>query len=412
VRLAFVVSFFIALGLSVGCGTTTPACTPTSCSGCCTADDRCVSGTSTNECGSNGLRCDVCVGAQTCSPTGRCQLAVTPPDAGPPDAGAPDAGEPDAGPQPITAPNEQWTWVDVPGTACGNGSPTGLGVNLTTRSNDVIIYLQGGGACWSQLTCSIGIASDLDGYGSAKFATDSIKGQAPFNRVNANNPFKDASFVFIPYCTGDVHIGSVVAPWGTHHKGASNIGAFLERLKPTFPNARRIWVTGTSAGGFGAQLNYHRFAAAFPNAEVHALADSAQMLNPASPALLAEWVAAWDAKNPPGCTGCTMDFNLVPAWLSTTYPNRRFALLGYSQDNVLAPFFGYQQPGFTAATTALLAGPYLGKANLKYFIVDPAQPSHVMLNQLFTRTAGGVPLRDFARQFAFGEPGWASVRGP
>ena len=37
------------------------------------------------------------------------------------------------------------TWVDFPGSACGNGVATGVGVNLH-QSTDVLIYLQGGGA--------------------------------------------------------------------------------------------------------------------------------------------------------------------------------------------------------------------------------------------------------------------------
>src|SRR5215468_7682801 len=56
-------------------------------------------------------------------------------------------GHPPLG-QPLTAPSEQWTWVDFPNTACGNGMPTGLAVNLTTKSSRVLVYLEGGGACW------------------------------------------------------------------------------------------------------------------------------------------------------------------------------------------------------------------------------------------------------------------------
>ena len=50
---------------------------------------------------------------------------------------------------------------------------------------------------------------------------------------------------------------------GVNHKGAANVRAYLARLAQTFPGSRRIWLTGTSAGGYGVQLNYHRFAAAF-----------------------------------------------------------------------------------------------------------------------------------------------------
>jgi hypothetical protein len=233
-----------------------------------------------------------------------------------------------------------------------------------------------------------------------------------FNRSNMNNPFRDASFVFIPYCTGDTHTGDNVTSYGGHHKGAANVRAFLQRLAPTFTGPRRIWLTGSSAGGYGVQLNYHRFAEAFPQAEVHALADSAQMINPDQTSLLTEWTTAWGVADPPGCTGCTQNFNLVPSWLARTYPNRRFGLLAFSRDSVLAQFFQMDQTHFEAATTKLLTEQYQGKANLKSYVVDPANPTHVMLNQLFTRTVMNVQLSTWTTQWATGGAGWENVRGP
>jgi hypothetical protein len=411
VRVSFLL-LVLALALSSACGTRPTTCRPDTCNGCCTMDDRCLAGTSSASCGRNGSTCDTCVSSQVCGVAGRCEAApVVVVDAGvEPDAGTMmDAGVPTTGP--ITAPAERWTWVDFPQSACGNGSPTGLGVNLTTRSTDVIIYLQGGGACWSQVTCSLGFASDLDGYDGAQFAGDPTRGQGPFNRGMTTNPFRDASYVFIPYCTGDVHAGDTVAPYGIHHKGAANVRVFLDRLKETFPGQRRIFVVGVSAGGYGVQFNYFRFAEAFPQAEVHALADSAQMINPTG-TLLTQFISAWGTSTPPGCTGCLQDFTRVPGWLSTTYPNRRFALLAFSRDNVLTPFLGYDDMGFQMATTGLLMSQYQGKANLKAYVVDPPMPSHVMLTGLFSRTVMGVPLTTWLNQFATGAPGWDNVRGP
>ncbi len=48
-----------------------------------------------------------------------------------------------------------------------------------------------------------------------------------FDRGDGDNPFADASYVFVPYCTGDLHAGSRVAmylvdgqPTKGHHFGA------------------------------------------------------------------------------------------------------------------------------------------------------------------------------------------------
>jgi len=60
----------------------------------------------------------------------------------------------DAGPaDPITAPEEMWTWVAFPDSRCGNGVPTGIAVNRTSRSRRVLFWLEGGGACWDAATC-------------------------------------------------------------------------------------------------------------------------------------------------------------------------------------------------------------------------------------------------------------------
>src|SRR5689334_15039055 len=64
---------------------------------------------------------------------------------------------------PIVAPNEQWTWVTIDGMKCGNGSATGVGVSLSDRSDDVVVLLNGGGACWDAQTCFVlHTASSID----------------------------------------------------------------------------------------------------------------------------------------------------------------------------------------------------------------------------------------------------------
>lgn len=67
---AFLIAFVIGVVSSQSC---TPAkkCTPTTCQGCCSANDTCESGTTPMACGRSGLLCDRCVGAQLCT-AGEC----------------------------------------------------------------------------------------------------------------------------------------------------------------------------------------------------------------------------------------------------------------------------------------------------------------------------------------------------
>jgi hypothetical protein len=311
---------------------------------------------------------------------------------------------------PISAPSETWSWVAFPGSACGNGSSTGLGVNLTSRSSDVVVYFQGGGACWDQLTCSYFASNVLTGYGPAQFASESTLVMAPFDRGNTGNPFRNASFVFVPYCTGDLQAGTATNDYGgtvVHHAGALNTGLFLERLAATFPGSRRLYVTGSSAGGYAAQLNYWRFAEAFPSAEVHALADSAQAVQPISPSY-ASLLAAWKAVLPAGCAACAADITALPAWLASTYPAGRFALAAYMQDGTLSHFLGYGPAGMKAATRSLLDTRYAPTANARWFAIDDVK--HTMLGDLAT-TSNGVTLQAWLAGWYTGDPTWASV-GP
>jgi hypothetical protein len=332
------------------------------------------------------------------------------PDAGF-DAGTP--GDPDGGLAIIAEP-EVWTWVDVDGTACGNGSETGIGVNPSNDSTDLYIYMQGGGACWDEQTCFLrGSASNLSGYQAAQFAADNTKGLFMFNRTESTNIFQTMSYVFVPYCTGDVHAGNAVQTYGTqqvHHKGAANVQAWLPRLAATFPTTQRVFLAGSSAGAFGAQLNYERVVAAFPNAEVHVLADSGQMITPAGP-LLNLWLTNWGVTIAPACTDCTTDFTKYPAYLATTYPNSRFGLIAWDQDQVLRTFFGYNATTYQTLTLQLLTQSYDGKANARYFLKRGNQ--HTFLGGLSTLTSTtGVTLNAWVTDWVLGEASWSNVLEP
>lgn len=333
-----------------------------------------------------------------------------------PDASA-DTGADTPPDAPADAPVGAWTWRDVPGMVCGDGEPTGVGVNPSDRSDDVVIFLQGGGACWDVNSCFI-LRSSINiesGYTAAMFANEATRSAPPFDRADPANPFKDATFIFVPYCTGDLHSGDNVKEYAAfnqtravHHKGAANIDALLRELGPTLADKKRVWLTGVSAGGYGAQLNYHRFAAALPGAEVHALADCSPMVTPWA-GRLGEMSGAWRLQTPPGCEACATSFPAVIDHLATTYPQRRFALLTYDADNVISLYFNYPLDGtFGRALNSLLRDQYDPHPNARYF----ARPGteHVMLGGFKTlRAADGTPLRDWIAAWATGAPSWSDV---
>jgi hypothetical protein len=232
----------------------------------------------------------------------------------------------------ITAPSETWTWVPFASAICANDSPTGIGVNLTSRSSRVLIYLEGGGGCWDAGSCAdqnLVQNANLNGFDETTFRQFLITGASQYNppiaanyggtglwnRADINNPFKDYNYVYVPYCTADFHSGnSPRSPiTGRSHVGAANYTAFLDRLVPTFAAAEKVVLSGSSAGGFGANWNYQRTRAAFGSVPVVLLDQSGPPLpfkNSDGKVLLPQalqdkWAAAWnlDATKPVSSRG-------------------------------------------------------------------------------------------------------------
>jgi hypothetical protein len=316
----------------------------------------------------------------------------------------------------ITAPSEQWTWVGFNDAVCANGTGTGIGVNLTTRSSRALIFLMGGGACCDQATCYVvGTASNLDGYGETDFQSE-IRGIGSleiFDRSNANNPFRDYSYVFVPYCTGDAHDGNKIRFYnyqGTSHPtffmGGRNMDVYLRRLVPTFASSERVILSGSSAGGFGAALNWDRVQTAFGSVRVDVLDDSGP---PIDGSRYATWASTWNLQFPADCTECLTTPGAALDYYATRFGSgdHRFALLSYLQDGTISGFYGYTGAEFqtqleTLTTTRIDPRPWI-----HYFYLPGTD--HVMLTNLGLMGADGTTLRQFVQQMVTDDPAWANV---
>lgn len=77
-----------------------------------------------------------------------------------------------------------------------------------------------------------------------------------------NNPLNDWTFINVPYCTGDWHIGTNDFeytdkdgdPQILHHHGYTNFKLMMEMILPYIGNPEAVLVTGWSGGGFGASF--------------------------------------------------------------------------------------------------------------------------------------------------------------
>jgi Pectinacetylesterase len=163
-------------------------------------------------------------------------------------------------------------------------------------SRNLMVYFEGGGACWDSLTCSFPFAPGLPPAVPQFFvpAVDPAADPAGFDGIfksDPANPTKDWSVVYIPYCTGDLHTGSssksyvnvgnpdpaVPASFQIEHRGFDNFMVVLDWMKKNLDRRpEQLLVTGSSAGGYGAIANYPWLQRSYPRAQSFMIADASQ----------------------------------------------------------------------------------------------------------------------------------------
>ena len=193
----------------------------------------------------------------------------------------------------------QWLKFEPEGAVCANGSQYKYFVNFSETSDNVVIFLEGGGACWDYEDCSSGGPFNTDciqepagtecirdNYPAVYLHVDSLEPLSavtePLGVINGDvpvelaypmltgdtdiNPMGDWNRVFIPYCTGDIYLGSNVMTYSDpdgvgpdvefHHMGHQNMLLVIEELNRMFRSVPKMMVSGCSAGGVGSLNNY------------------------------------------------------------------------------------------------------------------------------------------------------------
>jgi hypothetical protein len=177
-----------------------------------------------------------------------------------------------------TAPPEPaWQPFELEGCMCSDGSD----VTFYERAADptkVVLFFQGGGACFNAATC------DPNGQptylvNQAAFDPQRLEqGTGYFDFDNPENPLADYSFVYVPYCTGDVHMGNATTDYGDgiviEHHGQPNAAAALDYLVERYPDAAKLVVTGESAGSVPTPVYAALAADLLPDAEIVTFGDS------------------------------------------------------------------------------------------------------------------------------------------
>lgn len=289
----------------------------------------------------------------------------------------------------------EWAQITLPastGATCGNGTPYRFYVQKGAPQNsNLLVSLEGGGACWNYGTCTSTGTNAEAGYGPINpdgipdgyindwmgyFSTTAISPVS--SRFSSFFSFilgtdassfetKDWNYTYFPYCTGDLHAGSAtrvyVGPdnqWKAQYfRGKTNVDAALAWMKSSgAAKPDRLLVFGVSAGGYGSLVNYGTIRDALkPQRSSSALSDAGTVLpvtiNAATekdPAtymyrrISQEW--GWDDKGGlyegwnrrMGRTFDKTNFATFYTSLSKKYPKDRFGLMTFQQDQTIAGY--------------------------------------------------------------------------
>jgi hypothetical protein len=205
----------------------------------------------------------------------------------------------DAGTTTTTAPaDRKWTKV-VPGgdCECADGSEFAFWERRADPTK-VVFFLDGGGACWDAERCAFtGLGTGgVANYDWSIYGEDPAQEGGIFDFARAGNPFRDHSFIYVPLCTGDSHLGDATRVYSpkltVEHNGLVNGKAALSHVAEHYPDTAQIVVVGK---GNGAAPLYGGLASdLLPHAQVTVFAGLSGHI-PSDPNLNAKVGGLWGA---------------------------------------------------------------------------------------------------------------------
>jgi hypothetical protein len=305
-------------------------------------------------------------------------------------------------------------------TTCSDGSPYQFVVRAANPAK-LLVYFQGGGACFDGRTCdpdrdpsyTVNLSSLDPGGLNGIFAFD-----------HPENPFGDSSAVIVPYCTGDVHLGDrdevyqapaarghASHPVTVRHRGATNARAVLDWTYAHFLRPESIFVTGSSGGAIPSPFYTHEIAQRYPDARIAQLGDGAGGYRGAAASglhdqwRLLEVLSGLEefAQMPPR----EFSFEKLYAAVARRHPRITFAEYDTAEDSVQLRFLrlaGVNSTRLLPLLRANYADIKESVDNFRTFLAGGDLHTILARPQFYTYAANGVRVRDWVAALAAGEP--------
>ncbi|HVO27267.1 MAG TPA: pectin acetylesterase-family hydrolase [Candidatus Margulisiibacteriota bacterium] len=305
--------------------------------------------------------------------------------------------------------------------------------------NKLLVYYEGGGACWDYVTCKLPAETPTTGDSH----NPALSPQGFFDLSNPANPFADWNMVFVPYCTGDVHWGNAKVTYeksdGTdsitiQHRGWVNAQVVEKWTREHFVNPDVLLVAGSSAGGYGALFNsLYLMQNAYQASQAYVVDDAGNgVITPqfqttnvtqwGVQSTLPKWIPALRTLQ---LTDPSASLSLLVSAAANFYPRTPFAQYTTAYDNVQTTFYNLMVKGDASAEafmwwlstcdwhdkmTMLAVQAATAASNLHYYIGAGSRHTIWGNNRVYTDTAGGVPvLTDWINAMLTGSGAWSNV---
>lgn len=306
------------------------------------------------------------------------------------------------------------------GAVCHGGKAyrTAFRASPQAQSPDVMLFLQGGGACWNSVTCALGMGNREPDIHRLDGILELPDPEVDDGNNSVRQAFSRFHVMYAPYCDGSLFGGDKDVPepggrWRRHH-GLQNLSAALMALKEKVPNPRKVVIVGISGGGYGTLFAMMPTLLAFPNSDIYVVNDSGPgLMNEGNRLQRNEAVTNWnlDENVPDGCVECDPQLTpLIPLVLGREPRLRRVGLFSSVHDFTIRTFLALTPEGYREELLK-----QTGRAReqqpdrFKRFVV--AGNEHTMVNRprFFDTRVADITLAQWILQLVDDDPAWADV---
>jgi hypothetical protein len=324
---------------------------------------------------------------------------------------------------------------------CQDGSPFTFFAKRGSV-NKLLMYYYGGGACWNSLTCGLPACTQTAGS-----TPPGLSGSGFGDFTNPDNPFKDWHVIQVPYCSCDIHLGDNAVDYPpfppffpakhVEHRGHDNAKLAEKWAQEHFLNPTDIFVTGSSAGSYGAMVHGVHLSGAYVASSINVMGDGGNGVATQDfmDTNFNNWGAMQNLPDVPGIIGVPSSEISIPLILTSAasyYPGTNWSNYTTAFDgggggqtgfynvmlNPLDPFAQQtwweascqfnevmrEQAFDTADATAL------ENDNYRYYIATGSRHTGFGNPRVYDDTTGGVPpLVDWVNAMIDDDPSWTNV---